>query len=136
MIIEIRRYRIKGGSCDSHLYVDGIKVCDCTENALLRAPQATYRVELRYAREAHRKVPTLIPTGDDCQVQRGRFPIIKVGNGAHTLRNQILVGTFCVSGVVIHSYDAFRPLYDRINNSQRRGNEVLLTIKEVCPPQE
>lgn len=133
MEIEIRRYRIKGESCDSHLYVDGVRVCDCTENAQHRTPTGTYRVQLRYAREAHRKVPTLIPTGgggDCCQVQRGRFPIIKVGNGNHTLRNQLLVGTYLIPGVVIHSRDAFHPLYDRINASQRRGNVVRVTIRE------
>lgn len=130
MKIEIRRYRIKGECCDSHLYVDGARVCDCTENALHRTPTGTYRVELRFAREAHRKVPTLIPTDDCCQVQRGRFPIIKVGNGIHTLRNQILVGSYLIPGVVTHSRDAFQPLYDRINASQRRGNEVWATIRE------
>lgn len=130
MIIEIRRYRIKGESCDSHLYVDGARVCDCTENAQHRTPIGTYRIDLRFAREAHRKVPTLIPADDGCQVQRGRFPIIKVGNGIHTLSNQLLVGTCHIPGVVTHSRDAFLPLYDRINASQRRGNVVWVTISE------
>lgn len=131
MNIEIRRFRIRGECCDSCLYVNGDKVCDCTENATHHTPEGTYHVDLRFARDAHRKVPTLIPADDNSQVRRGRFPIIKVGNGALTLKNQIIVGTRLIPGVLIHSREAFNPLYDRINNAMRRGKEVWVTITDV-----
>lgn len=136
MKIEIRRYRIRGEACDARLYVDGNFVCDCAENAAHRAPQGTYCIALRYCREAKRKVPILIPSDGCMQVTRGKFPIIKIGNGIHTnLNAQIIVGTYRVPGVVIHSRDAFLPLYDRINNSMRRGNVVCVTITEKQFPQ-
>lgn len=133
MQIEIRRYRIKGEYCDARLYVDGNFVCDCAENATYRIPQGTYSIDLRYSNEAKRKVPTLIPTDGCMQVTRGKFPIIKIGNGIHTNHNgQIIVGTFRIPGVVIRSRDSFLPLYDRINNSMRRGNKVEIQISESC----
>lgn len=131
MLIEIHRYRIRGTYCDSTMHIDGQHVCDCAENAYYRIPTGLYDVNLRYSEEAHRKVPTLIPADGCMQVVRGTFPILKIGNGVHTNRKgQIIVGKFRVSGVVIHSRDTFLNLYDRINNSMRRGNKVQIQITE------
>lgn len=131
MLIEIHRYRIRGTYCDSTMYIDDQRVCNCAENALHRAPSGLYDIDLRFSREAHRKVPTLIPLDGCMQVAHGRFPIIRTGNGIHTLRHgQIIVGKLLVPGVVIHSYAAFHPLYDRINNTLRRGNSVRIQITE------
>lgn len=131
MLIEIHRYRIRGTYCDSTMHIDGQHVCDCAENAYYRIPTGLYDVDLRYCEEAHRKVPTLIPADGCMQVVRGIFPIIKIGNGVHTnLKGQIIVGKFRVSGVVIHSRETFIQLYDRINNSMRRGNKVQFQITE------
>lgn len=132
MLIEIHRYRIRGACCDSTMHIDGQHVCDCAENAYCRIIPGLYNVELRYSEEAHRKVPTLIPADSHMQLKRGRLPILKIGNGVYTnLKGQIIVGKFRVSGVVIHSRETFLNLYDRINNSMRRGNKVQIKITET-----
>lgn len=132
MLIEIQRYRICGACCDSTLNIDGQHVCDCAENAHYRIPTGLYDVELLYSSEAHRKVPTLIPADSSILVKYGCLPILKMGNGIHTnCKGQIIVGTYCIPGVVVRSRDAFMPLYDRINNSMRRGNIVQLKITEL-----
>lgn len=131
MNIEIHRFQINDTCCDCRLYVASQYVCDCAENARYRVPPGTYDVDLRFSREARRKVPTLIPRNGCMQVMRGCFPIVKSGNGVHTLlEGQIIVGSHLVPGVVIHSFDTFLSLYDRINNAIRRGQEVTLTIVE------
>lgn len=131
MIIEINRHHIGGPYCDSTLYIDDQYICDCAENAYHRIPPGLYDVVLRYRVETHRKVPLLIPSGSNMQVTCGNFPIIKSGNGVHTnRRGQIIVGTSLVPGVVIHSYDTFLQLYDRINTCLRRGHQVQVLIKE------
>lgn len=129
--IEIHRYRIGPKTCDGTLSIDGISICDTAERTPYRAPTGTYRIKLRYSNEARRKVPCLIPTDDWSQVLPDVCPIIKVGNGVYTIGNQILVGRYLAPGIVIHSYDAFLPLYDRINNAQRRGHEVMVRIIET-----
>lgn len=132
MLIEIHRYRIRGVNCDSTMHIDGQHVCDCAENAYYRIFPGLYDVDLRYNVEVHRKVPTLIPADGCMQVCRGNFPILKIGNGVFTnLKGQLIVGKYRVSGVVIHSRETFLNLYDRINNSMRRGNKVQIRITEV-----
>lgn len=136
MLIEIHRHRIRGTYCDSTLHIDGQHVCDCAENASHRIPSGLYDVQLLYNQEARRKLPTLFatPEGNPSRPTESEPEgVIKIGNGIHKLSNQILVGTRCVSGVVIHSREAFLPLYDRINNSMRRGNTVQIQITESTP---
>lgn len=124
MLIEIHRYRIRGSYCDSTMHIDGQHICDCAENASHRIPTGLYNVQLLYNQEAKRKLPTLlIPTNEAW--------VLKIGNGVHTNRKgQIIVGEFRVSGVVIHSRETFLTLYNRINNSMRRGNKVQIQITE------
>jgi len=129
--IEIRRYRIKGACCDGHLYIKGKRVCDCAENACHRLPAGRYKVEIRRVEKEHRRMPVLVPTGGEYRVKRGAFAYLKVGNGVYTLRQgQIIVGKSYLPGVLLHSYDAFLPLYNRIYQSGLRKKEVFLTISE------
>ncbi len=130
MEIIIKRTRTTRFGTDGLLYIDTNFVCACAENNLHHIPAGEYRIELRHSKEAYRKVPTLIPLDDGMQVKRGRFPIIKMGNGVHTLRHgQIIVGEPYLSGVVLHSSESFHLLYDRINHALRRGHIVTLEIK-------
>lgn len=131
LTIQIDRHRIKPETCDGTLSIDGLYICDTAEHTPHRVPTGTYRIELRFSSDAHRKVPTLIPTDDCHPALHDCGPIIKVGNGVYTIGNQILVGRYLAPGIVIHSYDAFLPLYDRINNAQRRGHNVMARIIET-----
>lgn len=134
MLIEIHRYRIRGTYCDSTMHIDGQHVCDCAENAYYRIPTGLYDVQLLYNQEAKRKVPTLFAIDESnpsLPIKGEPEGVFKIGNGVHTnLKGQIIVGKFRVSGVVIHSRETFIQLYDRINNSMRRGNKVQIQITE------
>ena len=56
-------------------------------------------------------------------------PQLKIGNGVYNRPNgSIIVGTHLVPGCLLHSKDAYDPLYQRIRKSIERGNEVILRI--------
>lgn len=133
MQIEIKRIRTTRYGTDGRLYIDGNYVCDTTENPIHHLPTGSYRVTLRRNASMGRKVPVLTPKGGNQSSpsmgdKRGSLAF---GNGLYKIRDcRIHVGKYRVSGLVIHSYDTFKTLYDRINNSQRRGHEVTLKITE------
>lgn len=142
MHIEIKRNRTTHYGTDGRLYIDGNYVCDTTENPVHHLPTGSYKVTLQHNAAKGRKVPVLTPIETlKPSVVRQSSPadlkpsalqaFLAYGNGLHNIRDcRIHVGEFRVSGLVIHSYDTFKTLYDRINNSQRRGNDVTLTITE------
>lgn len=134
MHIEIKRNRTTHYGTDGRLYIDGNYVCDTTENPIYHLPTGFYRVTLQSHPIWNRKMPILTSVeGGNLLPPRGdKRGAIVFGNGLHNIRDcRIHVGEFRVSGLVIHSYDTFKTLYDRINNSQRRGNVVTLTITEL-----
>lgn len=56
-------------------------------------------------------------------------PQLKIGNGAYNRPDgSIIVGTHIVPGCVLHSKEAYDPLYQRIRKSIERGNQVILRI--------
>lgn len=135
MHIKIKRNRTTRYGTDGRLYIDGNYVCDTTENPIHHLPTGSYRVTLQHNAAKRRKVPVLTPleTLKPSETLEPSAPraFLAYGNGLHNIRDcRIHIGEFLVSGLVIHSYDTFKTLYDRINNSQRRGNEVTLTITE------
>lgn len=122
MQIEIKRKRTTRYGTDGHLYIDGTYVCDTAENPINHLPAGDYEVQLQYDATLGRKVPLLI---SDYHVA-----IIAYGNGLCNARDcRIHVGEHRVSGLVIHSHDTFHNLYDRINNSMRRGHKVQVVIR-------
>lgn len=130
MLFTLKRYRLRPETCDSRLEAHGRRVCDCAEHTATRIPPGTYNVEIRYSPLARRQVPTLIPIDECYKVTRGQFPIIKVGNGVHTLTNQIIVGRHILPGVVIHSHQAFMLLFERIKKAIQRGRSITIQIIE------
>ncbi len=57
-------------------------------------------------------------------------PQLKIGNGVYNRPDgSIIVGTHIVPGCLLHSKEAYDPLYQRIRKSIERGNQVVLTIK-------
>ena len=56
-------------------------------------------------------------------------PMLKIGNGVYNRPDgSIIVGTHLVPGCVLHSKDAYAPLFQRIRKSIERGNSVTLKI--------
>lgn len=56
-------------------------------------------------------------------------PMLIIGNGAYNRPDgSIIVGTHVVPGCVLHSKEAYDPLYQRIRKSIERCNQVILRI--------
>jgi len=127
MIIELRRKRISGATCDGALLIDGERVCDTAENALHRVAPGIYQLEIRQDKQVNRKLLTLVP---ESGVGWGHFPTIRPGNGIHTLaRGEILVGDRLLPGVVIHSHDTYERLHGRVYQALKRGGTCRLVVR-------
>ena len=83
--------------------------------------------------------PICLEDSTKCPLQKWVFydttlptycPQLKIGNGVYNRPDgSIIVGKYHVPGCVLHSKDAYDPLYQRIRKSIERGNQVVLTIK-------
>ena len=131
MHILITRYRYKPATIDGQLSIDGIRICDCAENAHTALPPGTYSITIVHCRQYARKMPLITPISNQSSVINNRIcPMLKPGNGVyHREDGSILVGEYLVPGCLKHSKTAFDNLYDRIRKNLKRGNEVILTIR-------
>lgn len=140
-------------ACDGRLIIDEKHVCDTVEHSFYRIAEGTYRIALHYNKELGRKVPVLIPmthahdasaastlSAAPSNAQSVALPttpsaalpvaFLSMGNGIYNVHDsRIILGTHIIPGCVKHSYESFKLLYDRINNSIRRGNNVTLMIE-------
>ena len=134
MKIEIKRYRIRETACDGILSINGSKLCDTAENTQVMPPPGTYNIVLRSNIKQKRIVPYLLASNNEKKMINGklRAPFLCIGNGIyHRYDGRIIVGTHIVPGCVKRSYAPFRRLYDRINNTIRRGKAVTIEIIEL-----
>ena len=130
MHILITRYRYKPATIDGQLSIDGIRICDCAENAHTALPPGTYPITIVHCRQYARKMPLITPISNQSSVINNRVcPMLKPGNGVyHREDGSILVGEYLVPGCLKHSRFTFDNLYDRIRKNLERGKEVTLTI--------
>ena len=130
MHILITRYRYKPATIDGQLSIDGIRICDCAENAHTALPPGTYSITIVHCRQYARKMPLITPISNQSSVINNRVcPMLKPGNGVyHRKDGSILVGEYLVPGCLKHSRFTFDNLYDRIRKNLERGKEVTLTI--------
>lgn len=134
MKIEIKRYRIRESACDGILSINGRKLCDTAENTQFMPPSGTYNIVLRSNKKQKRIVPYLLAPNNEQKMTNGKLhaPFLCIGNGIyHRCDGRIIVGTHIVPGCVKRSYAPFKRLYDRINNTIRRGKSVCVTISEI-----
>ena len=131
MHILITRHRYKRATIDGQLSIDGIRICDCAENAHTALPPSTYSITIVHCRQYARKMPLITPISNQSSVINNRVcPMLKPGNGVyHREDGSILVGEYLVPGCLKHSRFNFDNLYDRIRKNLERGNEVTLTIR-------
>ena len=131
MHILITRYRYKPATIDGQLSIDGIRICDCAENAHTALPPGTYSLTIVHCRQYARKMPLITPISNQSSVINNRIcPMLKPGNGVyHREDGSILVGEYLVPGCLKHSRFTFDNLYDRIRKNLQRGKEVTLTIR-------
>ena len=131
MHILITRHRYKPATIDGQLSIDGIRICDCAENAHTALPPGTYSITIVHCRQYARKMPLITPISNQSSVINNRVcPMLKPGNGVyHREDGSILVGEYLVPGCLKHSRFNFDNLYDRIRKNLERGKEVTLTIR-------
>lgn len=131
MHILITRYRYKPATIDGQLSIDGIRICDCAENAHTALPPGTYSITIVHCRQYARKMPLITPISNQSSVINNRVcPMLCPGNGVYNRKDgSILVGEYLVPGCLKHSRFTFDNLYDRIRKNLQRGNKVTLTIR-------
>ena len=140
MHILITRHRYKPATIDGQLSIDGIRICDCAENAHTALPPGIYSITIVHCRQYARKMPVVVTPNAHCSQLTAHCsschklprvcPMLKPGNGVyHREDGSILVGEYLVPGCLKHSRTAFDNLYDRIRKNLKRGNEVILTIR-------
>ena len=131
MHILITRHRYEPATIDGQLSIDGIRICDCAENAHTALPPGTYSITIVHCRQYARKMPLITPISNQSSVINNRVcPMLKYGNGVYNREDgSILVGEYLVPGCLKHSRFTFDNLYDRIRKNLQRGKEVTLTIR-------
>ena len=149
MHILITRHRYKPATIDGQLSIDGIRICDCAENAHTALPPGTYSITIAHCRQYARKMPVVAKLTAHCSQLTAhcsschRRPSVGIntsmprkcvqlcpGNGVYNRTDgAIIVGEYLVPGCLKHSKTAFDNLYDRIRKNLKRGNEVILTIR-------
>lgn len=142
MNIKLKRIRFKPDTIDGQIWIDGIKVCDCSENAHHCLPVGKYIIEVSKCNKYARKMPVVqMQEGSLCQAcqklpyvsNNSTMPIIcpmlKPGNGVcNRTDGSIIVGKYLAPGCLSHPKQAFAMLYERIRKNLERGHEVTLSI--------
>ncbi len=146
MYITIQRTLIRGEFCEGQLSIDGLKICHTLENSNSLVPAGEYHITLAKCKQYARKMPVLNPEAPCTLCKKSLHsqpttlnsvlpcycPMLKPGNGVcGRLDGSILVGQRNCLGCLVHPKDAFDSLYERIRKSISRGNEVILTIKNL-----
>ena len=131
MNIELRRIRHRPETIDGQILIDGLRVCDCAENAHHCLPEGTYSITIVHCRQYARKMPLITPISNQSSVINNRVcPMLCPGNGVYNREDgSIIVGEYLVPGCLKHSRFTFDNLYDRIRKNLERGKAVTLTIR-------
>lgn len=143
MQIELRRIRHRHDTIDGQIRIDGMKVCDCAENANHCLEPGTYQIIIHKCRHHGRKMPIIMPK-PECEVcpklsfvgNNTSMPCkcvqICPGNGVYNRTDgAIIVGEHITHGCLSHPKQAFDMLYDRIRKNLERGNEVNISITNI-----
>lgn len=149
MIIKIVRYRKKTETIDGQLYIEGMRICDCAENAKSAIKAGQYSVSIIKCKQHARKMPVVLIHKDitpscahctelECVNNNTKMPVkcpmLKPGNGVYKRTDgSIIVGEYIAPGCLKHPKEAFDTIYDRIRKNVERGNEVTLIIEERYP---
>lgn len=153
MKIVIKRISKTGDAIDGHLYIDGMKICDCAENAKSCLKAGTYPVVRHKCKQYARYMPVILdnnasvhpdikPTPtlkcDTCPkcdlvfnntAMPCRCPMIKMGNGVHNREDgSIIIGSNICPGCLKLSKAPFEMICERMRKLDGRGCEITVTI--------
>lgn len=78
MNIKIVRYRKKTESIDGQLYIEGMRICDCAENAKSAIKAGQYHVSIIKCKQHARKMPVILIMGEgvegEAAIAKGNIP--------------------------------------------------------------
>lgn len=143
MHITIQRIKAHGEYVHGMLSIDGTRVCDTLENSNGLVPAGDYVISLLKCKQYSRKMICLNLKAPCSKCKKLPFvcmnstlpcycPMLKPGNGIHgRFDGSILVGQYQCLNSLIHPKKTFDQLYERIRKSISRGNQVILTIKNL-----
>lgn len=139
MELELRRRPSTDRATIGELYSDGVFVCYTLEDVVReipgrpvrewKIPKVTaipvgrYRVIVNDSDKFGRALPLLVGVPGYTGVRMHK------GNKAEDTDGCILVGTEVAGDTILHSKDAFDPLFDLIQGELEAGNEVWITVK-------
>lgn len=104
MIIELHRKQIQDETTDGYLTIGGQQVCHTAEHTPVMLPPGRYELSRRQY-------------------------YFTFGNGVYTLRTpHIIVGEYRCRGLVIHSHDTYRRIYERLKKAFARKEKVVLVV--------
>ena len=106
MNIYIKRYHYSPWGVDGECYINGTKFCDTVEHPTSYRPTGEYEVTKRLFSR---------------YFQRGNGPMKSV-------RGEISVGVYQLSGLVLQAAEMHRKLYQRVHAALKRGEKVTLII--------
>lgn len=147
MNIVITRHRKTSETIDGRLTIEGMRICDCAENAKRAIKAGIYPVVITKCHQHARKQPCVIVNGSPkcstCNKLEGvsnnsnmpqYCPQLCQGNGVYN-RNDgaIIVGSYLAPGCLAHPKEAFEAIYDRLRKSAERGHDITLEIVEAYP---
>ena len=118
------------------LYVDGVYICDTLEEKVIgetAIPVGTYKIDMStvsprfvkyayYAKLCGGKLPRLV------DVPGFEGILIHTGNTAANSSGCLLTGYNKVKGQVLESKKAFEKLYAILDEANKRGEEIYITI--------
>ena len=151
MKLELTRTYRKGEILDGELRVNGLLLCDTSENSYYAIEPGTYTVMRINCKQYCQYMPVIMIKGNssgregnklaccaDCTAIGETFlntalptycPQIKMGNGIHNRRDgSIIIGTRIVPGAIKLSAAPFEKLMERMRKLSSRNRETTLTV--------
>ena len=151
MNIELIRKKQCKESIDGTLYIGGLRICDCAENASTALPPGSYRIVRHFCRQQGRFVPLIV--GSQASDDLPKFledrcalcpklhsvtvntnmptlcPQFSQGNGIHHRTDgAVILGTRIIPGCMKHTRKPYESLMERIRKASGRKNEIVLHI--------
>lgn len=119
MQIELRRIRHRPETIDGQIRIDGMKVCDCAENAHHCLPTGTYQVSVIKCKQHSRKMPVVCLEGNT--TNDSEWSVTGCTKGAAGLQSK---ESSCLEGSTLSKCDTCPKLSFVSNNT---------TMPQFCP---
>lgn len=137
MDIQLRRYRFKPDTIDGQIWIDGMKVCDCAENAHHSLEPGTYQIEVAKCNKHARKMPIImLPACEsikDPEFQSSKIETLEPASATKTLKPQC---AHCLKLPFVSNNTAmpkFCPMITVGNGVYNRTDGAIIVGKYLAP---